>query len=416
MRVPRDSDRVKGALQDSIIAHILGPSASREVMTTPLSIEQIRRARALQCTETFEMFPYAVVKGEPENKSVMTYAWLQDRVDEKFRTEWLDASWLSLVPETYGVNVAVWEPTGKGQEVQLYKKIMWGLFLFDKKIKHDEEGHLWVHLLYRSGSSWRARVEVQGSGGTSRHNHFDCLELGAQFGAAFNDTISVARHGGGGGGREGGGGDISPPPSPVPGKKRGAAGSAEGTAPKPRTSTNKSQPEDDRGPQAQSKRKPAAKSEGGSKRRKGVTGVGKRKSGGRGAAGSTRDTNYDSDGSIGGDMDWTHQGNRGALPSLTKSQQLLRRKLGQIPEPEYKKAFRRTSLMKAKAEKVGFVKCAVLPCYFLILLLFHVRVRALCVAVYILSIYIFCLRVALMFSFGRGGCDRGSCFSWSSDM
>jgi len=269
MRVPRDSDGVKNAIQCNIIAHILGPSASQEVMTTPLSKEQVDRARALQCTVTFRYFPYKVAKDEPKDKSVMTHGWLQTRVDEKFRTEWLDASWFSLVPELYGVNVAVWEPTGEGQEVQLYKKIasMWGLYLFDKKIKHDEEGHLWVHLLYRSGSSWTARVEIQGSGGTDRLNHFDCLELGTDVGGAFDDAISAFREYGGGGGE--GDGDISPPPSPMPGKRRGAAGSAEETALKPRTSTQKSQPEADRGPQAQPKRKRAAKSEGISKRRKG---------------------------------------------------------------------------------------------------------------------------------------------------
>ncbi|CAB1121321.1 unnamed protein product [Ectocarpus sp. CCAP 1310/34] len=63
--------------------------------------------------------------------------------------------------------------------------------------------------------------------------------------------------------------------------------------------------------------------------------------------------NYDSDGSIGGEgTDWTCLGCRGALPSLTRSQQLLRRKLNKIPEPAYKAAFKRTSIMKAKAEKV----------------------------------------------------------------
>jgi len=288
----------------------------------------------------------------------MTHEWLQTRVDEKFRTQWLDASWFSLVPELYGVNVAVWEPTGKGREAQLYKKFtsMWGLYPFDKQMKHDEEGHLWVHLLYRSGSSWTARVEIQGSGGTDSLNHFDCLELGTDVGGAFDDAISAFREYGGGGGE--GDGDISPPPSPMPGKRRGAAGSAEETALKPRTSTQKSQPEADRGPQAQPKRKRAAKSKRGSKTRKG-----KGKSGGGGAAGSTQEANYDSDGSIGGDMDWTHQGSRGALPSSTKSQQLLRRKLSHIPEPAYKKAFRRTSLMKAKGEKVHSAMCPVLlPC------------------------------------------------------
>ncbi|CAB1108529.1 unnamed protein product [Ectocarpus sp. CCAP 1310/34] len=235
MRVPRMSDGVKSALKRSIISHILGPSASQAVMTTLLSTEQTRRARALQCTETFRMQRYELNTPEPADKGVMTYGWLDSIVQEKLRTEWLDLCWLSLIPEMYGVDIAVWEPTGRGQLVPLYKKNMWGLFLFDKKIKH----------------------------------------------------------------------------------------------------------------------KRTAKSDGGSKKKQGPSRESKGKSGGGGAAGSTGGGNYDSDGSIGDEgTDWTYLGCRGALPSLTRSQQLLRRKLNKIAEPAYKAAFKRTSIMKAKAEKV----------------------------------------------------------------
>ncbi|CAB1111543.1 unnamed protein product [Ectocarpus sp. CCAP 1310/34] len=330
MRVPRMSDGVKSALKHSIISHILGPSASQAVMTTLLSTEQTRRARALQCTETVRMHPYELNTPEPADKGVMTYSWLDLIVQEKLRTEWLDLCWLSLIPEMYGVDIAVWEPTGRGQLVQLYKKNMWGLFLFDKKIKHNEEGQKWVHLLYRSGSSWEARTGVGGDENTvSRHIHFDFLELGADFEAEFDAMISVARSGGEGDGE-------TSLPSPVPVKRRRAAGSAETTLKRQRTRTKTSQLEDD-GPLAQSKRKRTAKSDGG----------------GGGAAGSTGKGNYDSDGSIGDEgTDWTYLGCRGALPSLTRSQQLLRRKLNKIAEPAYKAAFKRTSIMKAKAEKV----------------------------------------------------------------
>ncbi|CAB1108533.1 unnamed protein product [Ectocarpus sp. CCAP 1310/34] len=280
----------------------------------------------------------------------MTYGWLDSIVQEKLRTEWLDLCWLSLIPEMYGVNIAVWEPTGRGQLVQLYKKNMWGLFMFDKEIKHDEEGQKWVHLFYRSGSSWEARTEVGGDENTvSRHIHFDFLELGADFEAEFDAIISVARSGGEGDGE-------TSLPSPVPVKRRRAAGSAETTLKRQRTSTKKSQLEDDDGPLAQSKRKRTAKSDGGSKKKQGPSGESKGKSGGGGAAGSTGGGNYDSDGSIGDEgTDWTYLGCRGALPSLTRSQQLLRRKLNKIPEPAYKAAFKRTSIMKAKAEKVCYV-------------------------------------------------------------
>lgn len=237
--------------------------------------------------------------------------------------------------------------TGDGQSVQLYKGILWGLFLFDKKIKHDEEGHKWVHLLYRSGHGWGARVDLGGM--VDAHNHFDCLELGADFEAGFDATIALFRCGGGGDGDM-----MSPSPSPVPGKKK----SADMAWKPPRTSTEKSHHSDGRGPQARSKRKRAATSDRGSKQKKGPSGKSKGKPGGGGAAGSMADANYDSDGSIGGgETDWNDLRRAGALPSLTKSQQVLRRKLSEIPEPDYKAAFKRTSIMKVKGEKVCPVMC-----------------------------------------------------------
>eukprot|EP00752_Nemacystus_decipiens_P016861 g15093.t1 len=282
----------------------------------------------------------------------MTYAWLEALVEEKLREEWLDLCWFSLIPEMYKVNVAVWEPTGEGKEVQLFKQNMWGLFLFPKKIKHDEEGHKWVHLLYRSGSSWHPRRDVSGRGRIIFHNHFDCLELGADVEEKFDATISVGRDGGSG---------LRPPLSPVPGRTRTAAVNAESKLKPPsttrvkRTTTSPQQQEDNRESQALSKRKRSAKTGGSKKKRGGPSGETKRPPGGSVEAGRGGGANYDSDGSIGGgETDWTYHGRTGALPSLTKSQQLLRRKLKKIPEPAYQAAFKRTSMMKAKAEKLRY--------------------------------------------------------------
>lgn len=80
--------------------------------------------------------------------------------------------------------------------MQMYKAMeVWGLYLFDKKLKRDEEGHLWIHLLYRTGLGWSARQVLDGgaSGGARCHNHFDWLEFGNEAADVFEEKIAHGR-------------------------------------------------------------------------------------------------------------------------------------------------------------------------------------------------------------------------------
>jgi len=123
-RAPRSPDEIKSALRASMIAHILGsasPAGMDTDVTAHLSKDQIAKAVALELQELRE-FPSRRTVAVTQRKD-MTLGWLQQRVADKITQEWFHVDWFAFIAEIYKVNIAVWEPTGEGQQVQLYSSM-----------------------------------------------------------------------------------------------------------------------------------------------------------------------------------------------------------------------------------------------------------------------------------------------------
>ena len=373
-------EQLKRDLERSITTHVLGEqhSSATAGTTAVLSADQLTRARIFRATEVINSVSKDVVKGEPENMDEMTCSWLQQRIGEKILEEWLDVRQLAFVSEKYQVNVAVWEPSGTEKNVQLYYQGNEpGLFLCDRKDRMDERGPYWIHLLYHTGDSFRARAAVGGSDGPVMHNHFDWLQLGGDIEKHFVDTIdcwqqlqrkkedeSLQQEKD----DDGGSGSLSPPPSPPP-----SPSPSPRTSPPPRTNKRARTvyPAAPRttaaasakrgkklktttvraGPQAA---RDAAKQEGsGSTSTKGGRQGKSKKKKPAAAQPAGSPANYDSDQSIGGgDVDWTHTKQKGSFPAVTKSERTMNANLQKVPELPYRAALRRSTLTKMKGDKV----------------------------------------------------------------
>ncbi|CAN0191841.1 unnamed protein product [Ectocarpus sp. 12 AP-2014] len=192
VHTPHGVDAIKTALVSRLLRHVLGTEFDPEAT---LEDDEVTKGKDLGLTEIKNCATGKVIKGQP--KGELRCDWFEARVNEKIEKEWLDVSWLAFIADLYEVNIAVWEPTGSGENVQLYSAASArGLFLFDKAQKMDEAGDYWIHLLFRNlGDPWAARSGVNGvvdENAHDRNNHFDWLELGADAAASFEDKSAEA--------------------------------------------------------------------------------------------------------------------------------------------------------------------------------------------------------------------------------
>ena len=142
-------------------------------LNTELSKEHLERARALRLTE----LRTRSTDHHPDVPEPRTYNGLIERVCERVEQDWLDVTWFAILANSLRVNIALWEPSGQGEKLQLYSAGgMAGLFLYSKRFRHDEEGDLWLHLLYHTDDAPFASRDV--SAGQITHNHFGWLQLG----------------------------------------------------------------------------------------------------------------------------------------------------------------------------------------------------------------------------------------------
>ncbi|CAB1105885.1 unnamed protein product [Ectocarpus sp. CCAP 1310/34] len=157
VNTPHDVDAIKTALISRLLRHVLGTEFNPEAT---LSDDEVTKGIDMGLTEIKTCATGKVIKGKP--KGELRCDWFEARVNEKVEKEWLDVSWRAFVSDLYEINIAVWEPTGSGENVQLYSAAS-ARSLFDKAQKMDDVGGCWIHLLFSNlGDPWAAPSGVNG--------------------------------------------------------------------------------------------------------------------------------------------------------------------------------------------------------------------------------------------------------------
>ncbi|CAN0055524.1 unnamed protein product [Pylaiella littoralis] len=362
--------------------------------SVPLSACQLERLRGLRMLADSSRTmpaggdPMIVVSSSEEaaaaeaSEESRTHEWLDKSVRSRVETDQFDVTWLALLADGLGVNVAVWEPvTGDNnihnkKTVQLYNSAVAaaataaggeevrGLFLCDKNHRMDEGGGLWVHLLHNrldNSSGVFAQQQQQ-----MQKQLADPQEASSPAPRSGRLSMRMERKEPASGSKE----NPQPVHQATQTIKDGSRAKQKPLVPdaSPATATKPPAPKvNERGKkrkigEGSSEKAGSSSSQGKGKGKARSTGAdreGGRKisSGGCGSIGSIGSSedhaSYDSDGSIGaGDTDYYHFKIPGAFASLTKNRKKLVSDLSKIAEPKYKRAFMLCSERKTLGQKL----------------------------------------------------------------